>query len=288
MFTYQFPACLALLASLLMACEATTPADAADVGSGGDDLGVIGDATGDATPDTLTDTGGSDGQTPDIWAKDTADADPGGCPAEPAIGQGGCTKPGLTCNYGQECCCGKCYPSTVCSCNSDGTWACYATDACMIPPDSCGDTSGGDTSPGSCGSDAECAKGEFCQVNKFACGGTGACAKKPDACPAIYMPVCGCDNKTYGNECEAASAGANVAKNGACPDKCNANADCQGGQFCSKPAATCAGVGLCSPYPDACDAMYAPVCGCDGKTYSNACAAALQGVNVGQTGACKP
>jgi hypothetical protein len=50
----------------------------------------------------------------------------------PPIGIMAACEANLTCEYGTECCCGQCYPSTVCTC-MEGGWGCYATDACMIP-----------------------------------------------------------------------------------------------------------------------------------------------------------
>jgi predicted secreted protein len=48
---------------------------------------------------------------------------------------------------------------------------------------------------------------------------TGKCDAKPQFCPALVLPVCGCDGKTYNNSCEANRSGASVASSGACAHK---------------------------------------------------------------------
>ncbi|MCZ7677430.1 MAG: Kazal-type serine protease inhibitor family protein [Sandaracinaceae bacterium] len=46
-------------------------------------------------------------------------------------------------------------------------------------------------------------------------GSPGVCAPRPDACPTIIAEVCGCDGRTYANECEANRAGVSVLHDGA-------------------------------------------------------------------------
>ncbi len=70
--------------------------------------------------------------------------------------------------------------------------------------------------------------------------------------------------------------------------ECIVNSDCPlPDQFCSRSAGDCNGSGSCEVRPGVCLENFDPVCGCDGNTYSNACFAASNGVNVDFEGECE-
>jgi len=68
--------------------------------------------------------------------------------------------------------------------------------------------------------------------------------------------------------------------------QCTSNFNCLSSQFCKFKTGTCNGIGTCTAKPEACIMLYAPVCGCDGKTYGNECTANSNRVSVRRTGAC--
>jgi len=163
-----------------------------------------------------------------------------------------------------------------------------------------------------------CADYEFCQFEPGACNTKadvyfGLCASKGMACGEIYSPVCGCDGATYSNRCAAQGAGVNLSHLGACrehppkeeptnlPAKCaigeaaepELQSACADDEFCQLKIGECntkAGVhfGLCAASKEVmCPAIYSPVCGCNGETYSSPCAAKGARVNVSHIGECK-
>jgi hypothetical protein len=65
---------------------------------------------------------------------------------------------------------------------------------------------------------AQCDAKQYCALATGQCSSSqGKCAAMPAGCDLMYAPVCGCDKKTYGNDCAAAMAGISVAATGECP-----------------------------------------------------------------------
>jgi len=69
---------------------------------------------------------------------------------------------------------------------------------------------------------------------------------------------------------------------------CFENSDCPDGYFCDKKVGDCKGEGKCQPMNTIPYPCYIPVCGCDGKTYSNPAVAAFNGVSIAYYGECIP
>ena len=73
------------------------------------------------------------------------------------------------------------------------------------------------------------------------------------------------------------------------PEECLTSTDCSEGEYCAKDMDKgCNSIGTCKQIPSdtLCVLQLDYVCGCDGKTYQNACFAAAYGVNVNYKGKC--
>jgi hypothetical protein len=142
-----------------------------------------------------------------------------------------------------------------------------------------------------CGADGLCEPGSFCELPPGDCGGSaaaGTCVPLPEACLDVLIPVCGCDGVTYGNDCERQASGVSLDHDGPCETpECHENAECSDDTaYCAKRPGDCDGAGRCQPRLLPCPPAFAPVCGCDGESYDNACQAASLGVNVAHDGPC--
>jgi len=111
--------------------------------------------------------------------------------------------------YMPVCACdGMSYPS-ACEAARHGQGV-MQTGACQVK--SCGGELGN-----TCGANEYCAykSGQACGT----ADATSTCEPRPETCPDIYMPVCGCDGVNYPSACDAALHGQGVMAAGSCTVK---------------------------------------------------------------------
>ena len=102
------------------------------------------------------------------------------------------------------------------------------------------------------------------------------CTKDKGNCPNNNKPGCEC---LPGN----CSGNSESDRNKLCMYK---DSTCRGTTYCGVSSGSCSGQGRCEEMPVGCTMNLDQVCGCNGITYDNECAANAVGINVDYEGAC--
>lgn len=110
-----------------------------------------------------------------------------------------------------------------------------------------------------------CPQGQFCKLltGRCCCDFMGLCAPMPQACQAVWDPVCGCDGVTYGNECDADARGVSIDHYGPCAIDCRPRDDrfgCEPVACSDVPEIQCIGTVL--ELDVATGAVYTAACEC--------------------------
>lgn len=310
---------LVTLPLFLLGCGgSTTPSDSAGDGdSGGDGDGAECNTEGATRPDE--DGCNSCYCSEGSWSCTLMDCNPGAC-TDGETSSDGCNT--CVCSEGRwGCTTAYCPPDdpAVCEegaetddgCNTclcdGGQWSCTEADC---PPDECSE---GETRPTLDGCDTVCTClsgtwscesvecGRECTEGESRDDGCNSCTCSGGqwACTDAYCPP---EEECSTGETKDAEDGCNTCTCSegawACTERACEEAGCGGllgascgpGEYCHYGTADTCGaadaLGSCYVVPEVCDLSYNPVCGCDGKDYSNACHAHRYGVNVASLGEC--
>lgn len=169
--------------------------DASDAGGSSSGADVLVDTAVDAAVDTAVDT-----------VTDTVTTCPTKAPQPGAVCSGK-----VTCDIGNECCCGKCSPSLVCTCQS-GNWSCNYTDFCLGAQQKCPDTKLDTQQPDTAVTDVDagdtlaksCPGGSYCPCTSNSDCDSGFCIGEANKTYCAQPCVSACP---AGFECKAVASG---------------------------------------------------------------------------------